>query len=120
MAPPVAVVACHCRNCQRHSGAPYSVNLVMPDGAVAISGDLATYADNDTASGAPVLRQFCPRCGSAIASRPASAAGMVVVKAGTLDDPAPYVPGVHLWTSRAQPWVQIPAGVATFARNYGE
>ena len=43
--------------------------------------------------------------------------GMVVVKAGTLDDPAPFVPGVSVWTSSALPWVQLPEGQHTFERN---
>ena len=37
------------------------------------------------------------------------ATGLVVVRAGTLDESEQLAPELHLWTSRKQPWVALPA-----------
>src|SRR5687767_3885310 len=107
-AEPVAVAQCHCRNCQRQSGSAFSVNLLVPSAAVRTEGELKTYEDRDTESGRPVLRRFCGDCGSPIYSMTTPDNGMVVVKAGTLDDPSEVTPGISLWTDSKWPWVPLP------------
>lgn len=111
---PLAVAACHCRQCRRQSGAAYSVNLVVRAKAMTIEGSVASWTDNDTESGAPLAREYCAGCGSPIRSVPSSSPGIVAVKAGTLDDPAPFSPGLHIWTSSKLPWVTIPDGLPQF------
>ena len=117
-AQPVAVAQCHCSNCRRQSGSAFSVNLVVPKDAVTTSGELACYVDGDTQSGNPVNRLFCPRCGSPILSE-LTANPMVAVKAGTLDDPAPFALGISLWNSTRLPWVEVVEGIPCFERNPG-
>ncbi|MBC7493296.1 MAG: GFA family protein [Novosphingobium sp.] len=114
---PMVVAQCHCRNCQRQSGSAFSVNLLVQDANFATTGDLTTYVDKDTLSGAPILRKFCGICGSPILSDFSNGTGMVVVKAGTLDDPTPFTPGVSVWTSRKLPWVDLPDEQHKFERN---
>lgn len=116
-AKPLTVVACHCRNCQRQSGSAYSVNLIVKAKDMSVEGELALYTDNDTNSGNPVLRKFCGKCGSPIRSEAGSAPGIYVVKAGTLDDPAPYEPRAQLWTCTALPWVTIPEEQPKFEKE---
>jgi hypothetical protein len=116
-AKPVVVAQCHCRNCQRQSGSAFSVNLMVPAAKVETTGELSTYVDHDTASGNPVYRRFCGRCGSPIFSDLHEGNGMTIVKAGTLDDPGAFAPVLSVWTSTALPWV-TPAGKA-FERNPG-
>ena len=114
---PMAVAVCHCTNCRRQSGSAFSVNLVVRDDAMRISGDLTTWEDPGTESGQPVLRQFCATCGSPIRSLSAAALKVAIVKAGTLDNPGLFAPAIHVWTSSALPWVEIPAGLPQFPRN---
>lgn len=116
---PVAVAACHCTNCRAQSGAAYSVNIVALAHTVSISGPIKTFEDKATSSGKPVLRQFCGECGSPIQSVLTSNAAIVAIKAGTADQPGAYAPTVHVWTDSKLPWVEIPAGVASFARDVG-
>lgn len=115
--PPLAVAACHCTQCRRQSGAAYSVNLIVRSKVMTIDGETSSWTDNDTESGSPLAREYCGRCGSPIRSVPASAPGIVAVKAGTLDDPSSFPPAMHLWTSSKLPWVTIPKGLATFERG---
>lgn len=115
--PPLAVAACHCTQCRRQSGAAYSINLVVRAQSMTVTGEMTTWTETDTESGAPLGRQFCPLCGSPIRSVPSGAPGIVALKAGTLDDPAPFTPTVHLWTSSKLPWVDVPDGVPQFERG---
>lgn len=114
---PVAVAQCHCRNCQRQSGSAFSVNLLVPASTVTTTGALRTYEDHDTESGRPVLRQFCGECGSPIYSVTTPDNGMLVVKAGTLDDPGRATPQISLWTDTKLPWVALPEAQKAFPRN---
>jgi hypothetical protein len=40
------------------------------------------------------------------------------VRVGTLDDADRLPPGVHIFTSSKQPWVQLPGGVPAFEGYY--
>jgi hypothetical protein len=116
---PLAVVACHCTSCRRQAGAAYSVNLIVPPAAMTVDGELTVWEDRDTASGAPVLRQFCGVCGSPIRSVITASSAVVAVKAGTADAPGPYAPQMHVFTRSKLPWVEIPAGLPAFEGNPG-
>lgn len=114
---PIVVAQCHCTNCRRQSGSAFSVNLLFKGSAVTHEGALSVYEDKDTFSGNSVLRKFCGRCGSPVFSEPTDGKGMLIVKAGTLDDPAPFAPTVSVWTSTALPWVTLPEGQHRFEKN---
>lgn len=116
-APPLAVVACHCKQCRRQSGAAYSVNLIVRASTMDVAGDLAVWEDRDTGSGAPLGREHCGRCGSPIRSVPSASPKFVAVKAGTLDDPGSFAPAMHIWTQSKLPWVTIPEGLPTFEQG---
>lgn len=114
---PLVVAACHCSQCRRQSGAAYSVNLVVRAKTMTVEGELSSWIDTDTESGAPLSRDYCAQCGSPIRSTPSAAPGICALKAGTLDDPASFAPAMHLWTASKLPWVTIPDGVQQFERG---
>lgn len=113
-APPLIVIACHCTSCRKQSGAEHSVNIIVRASAMSVDGELSSYDDPDTASGAPITRQFCNACGSPIRSVPSAKPKTVAVKAGTLDEPAGFPPAMHIWTRSALPWVIIPDGLPRY------
>ncbi len=114
---PLAVIACHCTSCRRQSGAAFSVNLVVLADAMSVEGELASWLDPDTESGAPIQRQFCAACGSPIRSVPTAAPKMIALKAGTLDAPEAFAPMMHIWTRSALPWSSIPNGLPRFEKG---
>lgn len=118
-AEPLAVAVCHCSRCRRQSGSAFSVNLVMKEADVAMKGVLATFDDPESESGLPVRREFCGTCGSPIRSIATAQPGIVIIKAGTLDEPAKVAPGLHVWTCSALPWFDIPDAMPRFERNPG-
>jgi hypothetical protein len=114
-AQPLIVAACHCTHCRKQAGAAYSVNLAMAADAVSITGELSRYEDVGD-SGQAVYREFCGTCGSPIQSVIAANPKVVAVKVGTLDDPNPYPPAVHLWTCSAVSWADIPNDVPRYEK----
>jgi hypothetical protein len=79
----------HCRNCQRYTGSAFEAVTVFPSVSVTVQGELKTYQDTGD-SGKPVLRRFCPNCGSGVLAEAEAFPGLTIVLAGTLDDPASY------------------------------
>jgi hypothetical protein len=62
-----------------------------------------------------VTREFCGTCGTQLATRSPRDPSIVVLKAGTLDDPSLFgAPQVVLWTADAQPFHLMPEGVPRF------
>ena len=116
---PLAVAACHCTNCRAQSGAAYSVNIVAKARTVSMEGPIKGYEDKATASGQPVTREFCADCGSPIRSVIAAMPAIVALKAGTADEAGRFAPTMHVWTQSKLPWVELPEGVPTFARDAG-
>lgn len=101
---PVFSGVCHCRDCQRYTGASFSPVLAFPSDAVSIEGGLKTF-DSLGDSGQPVHRGFCPNCGSGISDTVDVMPGVTMIMAGTLDDTTAFVPAMEIYCSRAQPWV---------------
>ena len=100
--------ACHCRNCQKSSGGAGTVNAVVPSDNFKITkGTVKRYADSATQSGRTLSRHFCGDCGSPIYSSRNPDVGIVVVRAGTLDDSSALKITANIWTASARPWAHI-------------
>ena len=106
-AEPLATVICNCVNCQKQTGAAYSLNIVLPKGALDVQGEMTTYVDTGD-SGKPLDRNFCARCGSAISSEPSAVDTITVLKAGTLDDTSWVKPVMEIYCDSAQAWTRAP------------
>lgn len=114
----IATAICHCDHCQRQSGGAFSVNLVAHESQLAINGELTTYEERGERGDAVyVRRRFCGSCGSPIVSELAMSAGVVAVKAGTLDDRSTVQPTVEVWCVDRQPWVSLPGMVVSLERE---
>ena len=110
--------ACHCRNCQRHTGTGGSVNAVLPSAAFRITkGATRKYDDSATQSGRTLSRHFCAECGSPIFSQRNPDAGFLVVRAGSLDDSSGMKIAGHIWTATAPAWMHIDAAAECHPGN---
>jgi hypothetical protein len=107
-APLASLRACHCGNCQKSSGGAGTVNAVVPSETFRITkGSTRRYDDSATQSGRTLSRHFCAECGSPIYSQRNPDVGIVVVRAGTLDDSSGMRITANIWTSSARPWAHI-------------
>ena len=116
-AAPVLSAVCHCTACQKQSGSAFSTNLVVPATAFRLTGGVPTRFDDQGGSGLGMKRHFCARCGSPVFTELEAQPGVVVIKAGTLDNPSAVSPQIHIWRRSAQAWVGVPEGVACFEQN---
>ncbi len=104
-AEPVAQAVCHCTDCQRQTGNPFSVIVGVPRAALAVEGTtLASFATTGDDHGGETRRHFCSACGSPVFSIAAVVPDLAFIKAGSLDDGSWLEPTVEVWTSSAQPW----------------
>ena len=100
---------CHCRMCQRSSGAPAQAYVILPlAGFRYVAGEPALYRSSERGE-----RRFCAACGSQIEFREAGGSE-VSLNSGTLDDPALVPPDRHIWTGSEVPWFGEAPGLRRF------
>lgn len=113
-ATPVFSGNCHCRDCQRASGAAYAPTWLVPEQAVTVSGAVK-YHESRADSGNKVYRGFCPNCGSQLFGRLELMPGMLGIRAGSLDDPSAFAPALDFYTASAAPWDHMNPALPKFA-----
>ncbi|MFI5029242.1 MAG: GFA family protein [Reyranellales bacterium] len=114
---PMLQAQCHCRECQYITGGAPNTFIVMPAaGHTYTKGTPKAFTRSDLERA--VTREFCPDCGTHLATKPPGRP-VVVVKVGTLDDPKQFMPQMAIFTVDKQPFHQIPEGLKTFERRPG-
>jgi hypothetical protein len=117
-AEPMAEAACHCADCQRQTGNPFSVVVAVPRQSLNVEGStLASFATIGEDHGGETQRYFCSACGSPIFSAATVLPDVAFLKAGSLDDASWLNPTVEAWTSSAQPWSPRFEGVTQLERG---
>jgi len=117
--PPLFVHCCHCRWCQRESGASFALNaMIEADFVVHLSAE-PQIVDTPSDSGVGQKIARCQRCWVALWSNYSGAGPLIrFVRVGTLDEPDHLPPDIHIFTSTKQPWIQLPGGVAAVPEYY--
>lgn len=110
-AEPINVRACHCRLCQKATGAPFYARVMVPLDAVTITGPVGWHH-----SSAELRRGFCTQCGTTLFSERA-ATNSIGLTMGSLDEPGRFAPSAHIWVSARQPWVPLPDDVPCYAEG---
>jgi hypothetical protein len=91
---------CHCRLCQRSTGAPVLAWASFPvDGFEYSKGSPAIYQSSEHGH-----REFYSNCGTQIAFRESNHATTVDVNTGSLDDPSTTPPQIHIWCQSQIEW----------------
>jgi len=112
-ADPVYTGHCHCRSCQRASGAGHSTYVGVLRAALTVRGETRFYAATG-GSGLQALRHFCPVCGSQIFGTGEMDPGTATLYAGSLDDPSVIRPDAAINVASRQPWDRIAGGLPEF------
>jgi class 3 adenylate cyclase len=93
---------CHCRMCQRFSGAPVSAGTgFLKDDFRLIQGEPAVYRSSVIAE-----RAFCPTCGSSLWMKYDSWE-WIFIKTGNLDNPEDFAPTTHFGVESQLPWHDV-------------
>ena len=116
---PLFVHCCHCRWCQRESGASFALNAMIEADRVTLLSGEPEMVDTPSESGKGQLIARCPRCRIALWSHYAGAGPVLkFMRVGTLDNPDLLPPDVHIFTRSKQPWVVLPAGMPAVEEYY--
>ncbi|HVE50889.1 MAG TPA: GFA family protein [Casimicrobiaceae bacterium] len=117
--PPLFVHCCHCRWCQRETGASFALNAMIESERVVVEcGEIdIVMTPSNSGNGQKIAR--CARCKIALWSHYAGAGDAVrFVRVGTLDEPDRWPPDIHIFTASKQPWVVLPSSVPAVAEYY--
>jgi hypothetical protein len=116
---PLFVHCCHCRWCQRETGAAFALNAMIETERLGLVTGEPEMVPTPSASGKGQSIARCPICRLALWSH-YSGAGPAVsfVRVGTLDEPDRFPPDIHIFTDSKQPWVVLPQGVPSVPEYY--
>lgn len=116
---PLFVHCCHCRWCQRESGASFALNAMIEADRVSHLNSEPELIDTPSASGQGQKIARCPGCRVALWSNYAGAGPVMrFVRVGTLDAPDHLPPDIHIFTASKQPWVVLPQGTPAVPEYY--
>jgi len=116
---PLFVHCCHCRWCQRESGASFALNAMIEADRVTDLGAEPELVHTPSNSGAGQEIARCKTCRVAVWSHYAGAGSVIkFVRVGTLDNRDALPPDIHIFTVSKQPWVVLPAGTPSVPEYY--
>lgn len=116
---PLFVHCCHCRWCQRESGASFALNaMIESDRVTRLAGEPElVLTPSQSGRGQRIAR--CPSCRIALWSHYAGAGPVLsFVRVGTLDEPDRLPPDIHIFTASKQPWLLLPPGTPAVPEYY--
>jgi hypothetical protein len=113
---PIAMLNCHCQDCQRSSGAPFASGIVVAVSATEITGNPKTYIVHGNTGGV-TTRSFCADCGTPLFTCGEAVPDLMSIRFPTLDNQSWFKPMLDIWTSRAQPWVCLSQEIPHFPES---
>lgn len=106
---------CHCLDCQRASGSAFASILIVPKADFELVQGEPKYHSVKADNGYFLQRGFCPECGSQVLAKEDHRPLIVLIQAGSLDDPSWHRPAVDIYTKRVQPWDHMDPDLPKFA-----
>ncbi len=116
---PLFVHCCHCRWCQRETGASFALNAMIEAERVQLLQGEVEVVNTPSNSGKGQKISRCPKCQIAVWSNYAGGGDAVrFVRVGTLDDPGRFPPDIHIFTASKQPWVVLSPNIPAVVEYY--
>jgi len=94
---------CHCRMCQKNSGAPVVAYVEFPATTISWTGGVP----NEYQSSVYGRRMFCAACGSFLAFRSEQDPSTIVINTASFDVPSAFPPAKHIFTDSRVGWFEI-------------
>ena len=104
---------CHCRTCQKQSGAPVVAWFALPRERFAYTAG----APKTLRASARAGREFCGNCGTYLVFREDNPDETISVNTATLDDPTLSPPTFHIYCESRIGWFETADTHPRFARG---
>lgn len=111
---PLAMLNCHCRDCQASSGAPFASGVVVSSSDLEVSGTPKMYSVQ-ASSGKLATRSFCAECGTPLFTQSEASPQFTSIRFPTIEGSSAFAPMLDIWASSAQPWVCLDPKLPHFA-----
>lgn len=102
------VYACHCLDCQTWSGSAFSLQFILPEDQLEVTGEPALFELTSPDGSRTSRQRACPVCFTRVYNTNTRRPGLAVVRAGTLDDSDKLAIVLHIWTRRKLAGIEIP------------
>lgn len=112
------VINCHCEDCQKATGSVHGTMLFVEEAALEIKGELSKF-DHPADSGNTLTKLFCSNCGSQVAGKNSGRAGVIGIRAGTLDQKDLITPGANIYCDSAVTSTPMSADLKQFPKMPG-
>lgn len=113
---PERVYVCHCKSCQRRTGAVVHSGARYWQDKVRIAGEHRIYA-RPADSGFIVRWHFCPNCGSNVFWEGDKVPGLYGITVGSLADPEFPAPTFSIYEEAMHPWLEVKSATAHHPRG---
>ena len=113
---PLAMLNCHCCDCQLSSGAPFASGVVVSTKSIKVTGSPKEHSVS-ASSGLLTTRSFCPNCGSPLFTTGEAMPDFTSIRFTTFDDQSNFSPALDIWTSSAASWVCLNEELPHFAQS---
>jgi hypothetical protein len=110
---PLSVGMCHCKRCQRRTGAIASGVAAFAKDQVTIEGPTKVF-ERDGQSCRKVRFYFCPHCGTSLYWEADARPDFYILAVGAFADPNFPPPSVSIFEESKHTWLQLPDGMKHF------
>jgi hypothetical protein len=112
-AEPMMAGHCQCLDCQHMTGTGHASYLAFPGDAVRFTG-APKFHSVKADSGNDSDRGFCANCGCFVVAKGSGMPGILMVTAGSLDEPSRFAPQLTVYASRANSWDLMDPALRAF------
>ena len=111
--PPANVRVCHCRLCQRATGAPFFARAIFLAEVFEFTGDTNSWPTSPR-----IDRLSCARCGTPMFAKPSDPPLRIGVSIATCDDRHALAPDCHIWVNEKVGWLELDDGLPRFQEGW--
>ena len=113
---PIAMLNCHCKDCQQSSGAPFASGFVVASADLKVTGAPTAYSVR-ASSGSLAARSFCSICGTPLFTVGELRPEFTSIRFPTMDDASAFKPVLDIWTESAQNWTRFDQSIPQFQQS---
>ena len=111
--PTLFVAQCCCKDCQKATGTGHTTIIGIHNSQLAVEGTPKTYT-NAGDTGGKVTRHFCGECGGRLYTSGDLPGAVIMVQAGSLDDPNAISPQSVIYLKDAVSWDHFDPALPKF------